>query len=40
MEIRSITIKATNSTHITMMGHPDPPKVGYLGILGLIGVPQ
>lgn len=40
IEMRSIAIKTTNSTHITMIGQPDPPKVGYLGMFGFIGVPQ
>ena len=40
MEMRSIAIKTMNKIQITMIGQPEPPKVGYLGILGLIGVPQ
>jgi len=35
MEMRSITIKVTNNTHITMIGQLDPPKVKYFGILGI-----
>jgi len=40
MEMRSIAIKIINNTHITMIGQPEPPKVGYWGIFGLIGIPQ
>ncbi len=38
--MRSIAIKVTNNTHITMIGQPDPPKVGYFGIFEFIGVPH
>jgi len=40
MVMRRIPTKVTNNIHITMIGQPDPPKVGYLGIFGFIGVPH